>query len=294
MGGFDVLYSYKLTDGSWAKAVNLGYPINSADDDLFFLPTLDKSEAYLSSFRFTESKGRSNIYHVSFGDVPKGTLTVIEGAVENPDNRPIEQLRILVWRESDNLQIGEFRANQHSGKYLLVLNSDENYVLQEATPDDVRNIDTLFIPKELAYSQAKKIFMVEDIKMLSPLVPKLYTESLISVVHEPEEPDIIEKTQEIVVDAINNSVPGITKDRPPFTIQILALKKQSKPDKNFLEGLDHQQIKTFRGKDGYRRYVIGRFNKESEAKSYLNNIQKTGRFQDAWIREISILEQISY
>lgn len=29
---------------------------------------------------------------------------VVEGAVSNPDNLPMDQIRILVWRESDNAQ----------------------------------------------------------------------------------------------------------------------------------------------------------------------------------------------
>ena len=66
MGGFDVLYSQLQTDSTWARAVNMGYPVNTPDDDLFFLPTLDKSEAYLTSFRFNEEEGRSDIYNVNF------------------------------------------------------------------------------------------------------------------------------------------------------------------------------------------------------------------------------------
>ncbi len=36
MGGFD-LYKTELTDGKWSKPENMGFPINTPDDDVFFL-----------------------------------------------------------------------------------------------------------------------------------------------------------------------------------------------------------------------------------------------------------------
>ncbi|MCX7985516.1 MAG: hypothetical protein N2662_01065 [Bacteroidales bacterium] len=38
IGGFDVFFSVKQPDGVWSEPVNLGYPVNTTDDDLFYLP----------------------------------------------------------------------------------------------------------------------------------------------------------------------------------------------------------------------------------------------------------------
>lgn len=294
MGGFDVFYSQKLPDGSWAKAVNLGYPINSPDDDLFFLPTLDKSEAYMTSYRFSESKGRSNIYHLSFKDSIQGSLTIIEGLVKNPKKLPLEQIRMLVWRENDEQLIGDFRPNIHSGKYLLILESDENYIIKEATPKEITSIDTLYVSGDLAFNQSKKIMMVEDIKMMPPLIPK-QTSSPISLKNDsikltsneinkliPLKDDVTK--EELKAEAINSS---------KYTIQVLALNKRPRASREYLEGLDIKQIKIYKGKDGYRRYVIGEFENELEATKYKLKIQAGGRFQDAWIRKLSTIMQIS-
>jgi tetratricopeptide (TPR) repeat protein len=40
MGGYDIFYSTLLDDGKWSSPLNLGYPINSTDDDVFFVPVL--------------------------------------------------------------------------------------------------------------------------------------------------------------------------------------------------------------------------------------------------------------
>ncbi|GAI72221.1 unnamed protein product [marine sediment metagenome] len=36
IGSFDIFYSTKLENGTWLKPVNIGYPINTTDDDLLF------------------------------------------------------------------------------------------------------------------------------------------------------------------------------------------------------------------------------------------------------------------
>jgi len=50
-GGYDVYKSVKTPDGTWGDPVNMGYPINSPDDDLYYRPTSDSTLALLSSRR---------------------------------------------------------------------------------------------------------------------------------------------------------------------------------------------------------------------------------------------------
>jgi len=55
IGGFDAFYSELLDDGSWHEVpVNLGYPLNSSDDDYTFSPETVAEENY--SFIFTHGK----------------------------------------------------------------------------------------------------------------------------------------------------------------------------------------------------------------------------------------------
>lgn len=54
LGGFDLYISYNH-EGKWSKPQNMGYPINSAKDDLYYLPDPDDSRKfYLSSDRESE------------------------------------------------------------------------------------------------------------------------------------------------------------------------------------------------------------------------------------------------
>ncbi len=61
MGGYDVFYSSLLDDKTWSTPLNIGYPLNSPDDDLFFQPIKNGQFAYLSKY-YPGNEGRNDIY----------------------------------------------------------------------------------------------------------------------------------------------------------------------------------------------------------------------------------------
>lgn len=50
LGGFDIFYCDILEDGSFSKPVNLGYPLNSTDDDFAFSPREVEFESFLTLY----------------------------------------------------------------------------------------------------------------------------------------------------------------------------------------------------------------------------------------------------
>ncbi|MCK5093677.1 MAG: OmpA family protein, partial [Spirochaetes bacterium] len=65
MGGFDVFKSERNDFGEWSPAVNMGYPINSPDDDIFYKITPDSRYAYYSANRMGGYGGK-DIYRVVY------------------------------------------------------------------------------------------------------------------------------------------------------------------------------------------------------------------------------------
>lgn len=63
IGGYDIFYVDKMADGSWSKPVNLGYPINSTDDDLFYVP-ISNTTGYMAKLD-DAGYGREDIYKYS-------------------------------------------------------------------------------------------------------------------------------------------------------------------------------------------------------------------------------------
>ncbi len=68
MGGFDLFVSV-LEQRHWAKPKNLGSPINTTDDDIFFSPLGDGTKGYLSR-PLSQNQGNSDIYFISIDSLP--------------------------------------------------------------------------------------------------------------------------------------------------------------------------------------------------------------------------------
>ncbi|MGC9343163.1 MAG: OmpA family protein, partial [Bacteroidales bacterium] len=65
MGGFDIFYTYKLKDGTWADPVNVGYPVNTPDDEIFFHLRRNGKYAYFTAIR-EGGLGGKDIYKITF------------------------------------------------------------------------------------------------------------------------------------------------------------------------------------------------------------------------------------
>ena len=76
MGGYDI-FRTRLENGVWTKPENLGWPINSPDDDLFFALTESGTDGYFSSFR-PDGSGEDDIYHVNFAPAALNTETTTQ------------------------------------------------------------------------------------------------------------------------------------------------------------------------------------------------------------------------
>ena len=80
MGGYDIFYSTLLASGEWSAPQNIGYPVNSTDDDLFFNPLKDGFQGYYAREN-PEGAGKQDICRIEiFNDNHPGKFLVSETA----------------------------------------------------------------------------------------------------------------------------------------------------------------------------------------------------------------------
>jgi len=98
MGGFDIFYSEKKADGTWSKPVNVGYPLNTTDDDLFFVPIVSRIYGYYSMFDPETTLGDQDIYRIEFYSDLNPRPVTIEGTVtfkgKQPGEHPAAQVQL--------------------------------------------------------------------------------------------------------------------------------------------------------------------------------------------------------
>jgi outer membrane protein OmpA-like peptidoglycan-associated protein/tetratricopeptide (TPR) repeat protein len=88
MGGFDILFSDLSTDNTWSESQNLGYPLNSTSDDIFYTTTIDGSRGYLSSTR-KGGIGANDIYEIKSEYFGAKSIAVLNGYIHTTDNSPL-------------------------------------------------------------------------------------------------------------------------------------------------------------------------------------------------------------
>jgi len=66
IGGYDIMKSDKMSNGLWDKPKNLGYPVNTPDDNIFFMPVSGGKAGFISVYREGEGYGKQDIYKITF------------------------------------------------------------------------------------------------------------------------------------------------------------------------------------------------------------------------------------
>lgn len=144
IGDFDLFASnLNLSDGTWQEPKNLGYPINTTDDDLFYVLSPDGKRGYFSSAR-EGGKGDQDIYVVEPALASKKTyLTIIKGKVTE-NTLPFET-EISVSVAGETKSYGSYKSGASSGNYVINLPTGRNYKLSFNHPtlgSKIYNINT--------------------------------------------------------------------------------------------------------------------------------------------------------
>jgi tetratricopeptide (TPR) repeat protein len=125
MGGFDLFKTeYDEESNTWTPPVNLGYPINTSDDDrqICFLP--DETIAYIAANR-DGGLGDLDIYRMTF-EAEVQPVSIVRGKINTEDTlvkKPIDAV-INVKNLKTNEQF-TFKANSKTGKYIMALKEGE-------------------------------------------------------------------------------------------------------------------------------------------------------------------------
>ncbi len=118
IGGYDI-FSSKIDDvGNFEEPINMGYPINTVNDDRYFVLAADGKTGYYSGGG-EKSIGEQDIFRIIAGKVEKPVLALLIGNVYFNDV-PIGSLMSLFKGDEAELE-GTFKSNDETGKYVMAL-----------------------------------------------------------------------------------------------------------------------------------------------------------------------------
>ena len=199
MGGYDIFKS-TLENGKWSEPENLGYPINTADNDVFFSISASGVHGYYSSVK-ADGYGGQDIYLITFLGPEKPLVnntednllailtqpvseTVIEKTVEIKENQitilkgkvlddvtlqPIGAV-IEITDNAKNEVVASFESNSATGKYLISLPSGKNYGIAVKADGYLFHSENLNIPPTTIYQEIERDIKLKKMEVGTTIV----------------------------------------------------------------------------------------------------------------------------
>ena len=203
MGGYDVFKSvFDEQTQTWSEPHNIGYPINTTDDDVFFSVSASGKHAYYSSIR-PGGYGEKDVYRITFLgeekrmltatednliaslsesikedvsaqklEVQEAQLTLLKGVIlDYKTNKPISAT-IEIIDNTKNEVIASFKSNSVTGKYLVSMPAGKNYGISVHKEDYLFHSENFDLPKSAEFQEVTKDIKLKNIAVGNSIVLK--------------------------------------------------------------------------------------------------------------------------
>jgi len=186
MGGYDIFYSV-IEDGMWSAPVNIGYPVNTPDDDVFFSISMDGKHGYYSSFN-PDGYGHRDLYVITFLGKEKpvtfkndfdylahqvepvketvlaekfvindNQIAIIRGKIMDAVTlSPLGGVIVEIFDNELGMMVASFESNTRTGEYMVSLASGKNYGFGVKAKEYMFHSENLIIPSS---TEIQEIFM---------------------------------------------------------------------------------------------------------------------------------------
>jgi len=202
MGGFDIFKTQLQDNGLWSEPENLGYPINTAGDDRFFVMSGSGKHGYYASDK-EGGFGSHDIYMITFLGPEKPLvqsndniliasianpisetfmeesvavqtmrLTILKGTVLDAFTKEPVEAEIEIVDNEKNEVISIQKSNKSSGKYLVSLPSGKNYGIAVKSEGYLFHSENFDIPTATNYQEIYKDIMLSKMAVGTKIVLK--------------------------------------------------------------------------------------------------------------------------
>lgn len=198
MGGFDIFKS-TLDKGKWSEPENIGYPINSADDDVFLSITGSQRHGYYASYK-PDGYGEKDIYKLTFlgsekplifanednllassvvafklatapaVEVQTSELTILKGLIRDEVTQQPVAANIEIVDNKQGTSINEASSNISTGKYLVALPSGKNYGIIVRADGYLFHSENVAIPASKRYQEITRDINLKKIEIGKKIV----------------------------------------------------------------------------------------------------------------------------
>lgn len=137
MGGYDI-FKTVLENGKWSKPINLGYPINTVNDDACFSLTVDGQTGFFTSNR-KGGLGERDVYKVDLSNYPVlerdmkpkavntgPVMAILRGTVFNATDGTALEAEVNILDDA-GMKVGSTNSSADGGEYFITLLTGKTY-----------------------------------------------------------------------------------------------------------------------------------------------------------------------
>lgn len=163
MGGYDIFKSvYDEKKGEFGPATNMGYPINTPEDNMEFTLMPNKRDGYTSAVR-PEGYGDLDIYRVIFNEVAPRP-TVLNGYILTGDSIKTDiDAEITLFDITAKKEIDSKKVNRKTGRYIFSVEPGKKYTLKIKSPGyaDITEDISIFDKSDYVFEREKNFTLVK-------------------------------------------------------------------------------------------------------------------------------------
>jgi outer membrane protein OmpA-like peptidoglycan-associated protein/tetratricopeptide (TPR) repeat protein len=170
VGGLDIFYIREVGGGKWSKPKNIGYPINSKEDELGLFVSTDGKLAYFSS----RVGGDWNIYSFElYEEARPKAVAILKGELKDEAGQPVKDATIEIAYEGSK-EVTQVKVNGNDGKYAAVVKLDKQQDVMVTVKKEGHAFDSKLVAKE-EFKTEKITVKGKDLEVKELKVGEAYT-----------------------------------------------------------------------------------------------------------------------
>jgi hypothetical protein len=280
MGGYDIFKS-QLIGKAWQVPANLGFPINTTDDDKFYQPVNNGLNAYYS---MTTDYKKKEIFYLGIGSGNVNQLFEISGkysladtSITFDDNYSIH---LIDKTSGDTLDVGY--PNKYTGRYSFAVAPGLLRLVYTGKGYFPQIVDTTILMDNPSLTINIDVTMKRDtsVKLSAPIIYDKIDLSNIPEVASIDSNILIRNMN--VSDVSDKNVED--SDVLYFTVQVMAL--HNPVDISYFKYITDMKV-MYNDTDKFYRYTTGRFQNKDEAYALRLELIKKGYPEEIFIKKVS-------
>lgn len=198
MGGFDIFMT-SFNNGEWSEPKNIGHPINSPGDDLFFVMSPDNESAYFASAR-PNGLGGSDIFKVTFLGPEKPVInhavdeliaikakpapemlldqkvepippmTMLNGKVLDDETQEPLLASLELYDNEEEILLAQFQTNPETGAFFISLPGGKNYGIAVQAEGYLFHSENINVTKTNVFREIRKDIPLKKLEVGKSIV----------------------------------------------------------------------------------------------------------------------------